>query len=105
MAERIPEETLAEIRARISLVEVISAYAPLRKAGRSHTGLCPFHSESTPSFNVNEEGGFVHCFSCAVGSNVFTFLTRIAGLSRPASTQRLAAKAGSSMQQAAEDHQ
>ena len=105
MAERIPEETLAEIRARISLVEVISAYVPLRKAGRSHTGLCPFHSESTPSFSVNEEGGFFHCFGCGVGGNVFTFLTRIEGLSFPEAVRRLAAKAGVSMPQAAKDPQ
>ena len=105
MAERIPEETLAEIRARISIVEVISAYVPLRKAGRSHTGLCPFHSESTPSFSVNEEGGFFHCFGCGVGGNVFTFLTRIEGLSFPEAVRRLAAKAGVSMPQAAKDPQ
>ncbi len=105
MAERIPEETLAEIRARISIVEVISAYVPLRKAGRSHTGLCPFHSESTPSFSVNEEGGFFHCFGCGVGGNVFTFLTRIEGISFPEAVRRLAAKAGVSVPQAAKDPQ
>ena len=71
MAERIAEEILTEIRARISIVEVISAHVALRKAGRSYTGLCPFHSESTPSFSVNEEGGFFHCFGCGAGGNAF----------------------------------
>lgn len=105
MAERIPEETLAEIRARISIVEAISAYVALRKAGRSHTGLCPFHNESTPSFSVNEEGGFFHCFGCGVGGNVFTFLTRMEGVSFPEAVRRLAAKAGVSLPQAEQDPQ
>jgi DNA primase len=105
MAERIPEEVLTDIRARISIVEVISAHVALRKAGRSYTGLCPFHNESTPSFSVNEEGGFFHCFGCGVGGNVFTFLTRIEGLSFPEAVRRLAAKAGVSLPQTAKDPQ
>ena len=94
MAERIPDAILTEIRARISIVEFISAYVALRKAGRNYTGLCPFHSEHTPSFSVNEEGGFFHCFGCGVGGNAFTFLTRIEGISFPEAVRRLAAKAG-----------
>ncbi|MBI3330222.1 MAG: DNA primase, partial [Nitrospinae bacterium] len=105
MAERIPEETLAEIRARVSIVEVISAYVALRKAGRSHLGLCPFHSESTPSFSVNEEGGFFHCFGCGAGGNAFTFLTRIEGISFPEAVRRLAAKASVTVPQVAKDPQ
>jgi DNA primase len=105
MAERIPEEILTEIRARVSIVEVLSAYVALRKAGRSHVGLCPFHNESTPSFSVNEEGGFFHCFGCGVGGNVFTFLTRIEGITFPEAVRRLAAKAGVALPQAAKDPQ
>lgn len=105
MAERIPEETLAEIRTRTSIVEVISAYVALRKAGRSHVGLCPFHTESTPSFSVNEEGGFFHCFGCGVGGNIFTFLTRIEGIPFPEAVRRLAAKAGVPLPQTAKDPQ
>jgi DNA primase len=105
MAERIPEEILADIRARTSIVEVISPYVALRKAGRSYTGLCPFHSESTPSFSVNEEGGFFHCFGCGAGGNAFTFLTRVEGLSFPEAVRRLAAKAGVTLPQAAKDPQ
>jgi len=101
MAERIPEETLAEIRARISIVEVISAYVPLRKAGRSHTGLCPFHSESTPSFSVNEEGGFFHCFGCGVGGDVFKFVMLIENMSFPEALRRLADKAGIALRETA----
>lgn len=105
MAAPIPEEILTEIRARVSIVEVISPYVALRKAGRSYTGLCPFHGENTPSFSVNDEGGFFHCFGCGVGGNVFTFLTRLEGISFPEAVRRLAAKAGVSMPQAAKDPQ
>ena len=105
MAERIPDAILTEIRVRISIVELISAYVALRKAGRNYAGLCPFHSEHTPSFSVNEEGGFFHCFGCGVGGNVFTFLTRIEGISFPEAVRRLAAKAGVSLPQAAQDPQ
>lgn len=105
MAERIPEEVLTDIRARMSIVEVISAHVALRKAGRSYVGLCPFHNESTPSFSVNEEGGFFHCFGCGVGGNVFTFLTRIEGISFPEAVRRLAAKTGVSLPQSAKDPQ
>lgn len=105
MAERIPEEVLTDIRARISIVDVISAHVALRKAGRSYTGLCPFHNESTPSFSVNEEGGFFHCFGCGVGGNVFTFLTRIEGISFPEAVRRLAVKAGVFLPQIAKDPQ
>jgi DNA primase len=105
MAERIPDEVLSEIRARTSIVEVISAHIALRKAGRSYTGLCPFHNESTPSFSVNEEGGFFHCFGCGVGGNAFTFLTRVEGISFPEAVRRLAAKAGVALPQTAKDPQ
>lgn len=105
MAERIPEDILADIRAHTSIVEVISAHVALRKAGRSYTGLCPFHGESTPSFSVNEEGGFFHCFGCGAGGNVFSFLTRIEGISFPEAVRRLAAKAGIALPQAAKDPQ
>src|SRR5215510_8894966 len=105
MAERIPDTILAEIRARISIVETLSAYVALRKTGRNYVGLCPFHSEHTPSFSVNEEGGFFHCFGCGVGGNIFTFLTRIEGISFPEAVRRLAARAGVSLPQAEQDPQ
>src|SRR5262249_18218792 len=105
MAERIPDAILAEIRARISIAEFLSAYVALRKTGRNYVGLCPFHSEHTPSFSVNEEGGFFHCFGCGVGGNIFTFLTRIEGISFPEAVRRLAAKAGVSLPQAEPDPQ
>ncbi len=105
MAYKIPEETLTEIRSRISIVEVISVYVSLRKAGKNYTGLCPFHEEKTPSFSVNDERGFFHCFGCGEGGNAFTFLCRLEGISFPEAVRRLAAKAGVSLPQAPDDPQ
>ena len=105
MAYKIPEETLTEIRSRISIVEVISVYVSLRKAGKNYTGLCPFHEEKTPSFSVNDERGFFHCFGCGEGGNAFTFLCRLEGISFPEVVRRLAAKAGVTLPQAPDDPQ
>ena len=66
---RIPDDILTDIRARVNIVEVIGAHVALRKAGRNYQGLCPFHGEKTPSFSVNEERGFFHCFGCGAGGN------------------------------------
>ncbi len=103
MVPRIPEDTLTEIRTRTSIVEVISVYVTLRKAGKNYTGLCPFHEEKTPSFSVNEERGFFHCFGCGVGGNAFTFLCRLEGLSFPEAVRQLAPKAGVVLPQAPDD--
>jgi DNA primase len=79
----ITQEKIAEIRARASIVEVISDYVTLKKVGRNHIGLCPFHGEKTPSFTVNDEKGIFHCFSCKVGGSVFSFLMQYDHLSFP----------------------
>ena len=97
MADRIPEDKIAEIRAQASIVEVVSSYVTLRHTGRSYVGLCPFHAEDTPSFNVNEERGFFHCFGCGVGGNVFTFLMRMEGLSFPEAVRGVAGRFGLSL--------
>lgn len=94
MADRIPEASLAEIRARISIVDLISGYVALNKAGRSHMGLCPFHAEKTPSFSVHEERGFFYCFGCQASGSVFTFVSKIEGLTFPEAVRRLAKQAG-----------
>ncbi len=94
MAGRIPDETLQAIRDRTSLVEVVSAYVSLKRAGRNHLGLCPFHGEKTPSFTVNEERGLFHCFGCGAGGTVFHFLMRIERLEFPEAVEQLAKRAG-----------
>ncbi len=84
MPVRFSDTVLSEIRSRISIVEEISVHVSLRKTGRNHVGLCPFHDEKTPSFSVNEEHAFFHCFGCGAGGDVFSFLRRIEGLDFPA---------------------
>jgi DNA primase len=71
---RIPEEKIEEVRAAADIVDVVSGFVRLRKAGRNYSGLCPFHREKTPSFNVNPERGIFKCFGCGKGGNAFTFL-------------------------------
>jgi DNA primase len=94
MTGRIAEEKIREIRERTDIVEVISSYLPLRRSGANHLGLCPFHGEKTPSFNVNATRQIFHCFGCGVGGNVFSFLMRMEGLSFPETARRLGERVG-----------
>ena len=71
---RYPQPFIDEVRAAADIVTVVSDYVSLRKAGAAYKGLCPFHSEKTPSFTVNRERGFFHCFGCAAGGDVFKFI-------------------------------
>jgi DNA primase len=91
---RINDETVSAIRDRSDIVEVISGYLPLRRSGANYLGLCPFHQEKSPSFNVNAPRQIFHCFGCGVGGNVFTFLMRMEGLTFPEAVKRLGEKAG-----------
>jgi len=91
---RISEEKIQEIRDRSDIVEVVSSYMPLKRSGANHQGLCPFHQEKTPSFNVNSSRQIFHCFGCGVGGNVFSFVMRMEGLSFPDAVRRLGEKVG-----------
>ncbi|WP_458412466.1 DNA primase [Schinkia sp. CFF1] len=77
MGNRIPEETIEEIRNKVDIVEIISEYVQLKKQGRNYFGLCPFHGEKSPSFSVSAEKQIYHCFGCGAGGNVFSFLMNI----------------------------
>ena len=92
MKDIIPEEKINEVRERASIVEVISDFVSLKKAGKNYLGLCPFHSERTPSFTVNQEKGIFHCFGCGAGGNIFNFLMRASQLSFPEAVKALAKK-------------
>ena len=84
-----------EVKQRLSIVDVISAYMPLKKAGRNYKGLCPFHSEKTPSFVVFPESQRWHCFgACGVGGDVVTFVMRRENLLFSEALKLLAARAG-----------
>jgi DNA primase len=71
---KFPQSFIDEVRSAADIVTVISDTVSLRKAGNSYKGLCPFHGEKTPSFNVMRERGFFHCFGCGVGGDVFKFV-------------------------------
>ncbi|HET9705471.1 MAG TPA: DNA primase [Vicinamibacterales bacterium] len=71
---KFPQSFIDEVRSAADIVTVISDTVSLRKAGNSYKGLCPFHSEKTPSFNVMRERGFFNCFGCGVGGDVFKFV-------------------------------
>ena len=90
----ISNQTTQEVRARVSIVEVVSDYVTLKKSGRNYSGLCPFHSEKTPSFTTNEEKGVFYCFGCQAGGDVFKFLMLYDGLTFPESIERLAERYG-----------
>jgi DNA primase len=70
----IPENIIEEIRSRADIVEIVSDALLLKKSGQNYKGLCPFHSEKTPSFTVSPEKQIYHCFGCGAGGNVFKFL-------------------------------
>ena len=95
MAGRIRDEDIAVVRERSAIDEVVGEYLQLRNAGGgSLKGLCPFHDEKTPSFNVTPARGLWYCFSCADGGDVIKFVERIDSLSFPEAVERLAARAG-----------
>ncbi len=100
---RIPEATLEAIREATDLVELIGRYVSLRKAGRSHKGLCPFHSEKTPSFSVNGDAGYFYCFGCGAKGNAFNFLIQHDNLTFPEAARALAAQAGIEIPETVED--
>jgi len=73
---KISEDFIEEVRQRSDIIEIISEYVQLKRTGKNYQGLCPFHSEKTPSFNVNPERQMFYCFGCHIGGNVFSFLMR-----------------------------
>ena len=90
----IPGEKIEEIKNRADIVDVVSEYVTLRKGGRNFLGLCPFHSEKTPSFTVNREKQIFYCFGCGEGGNVITFVMKMAHLTFPEALRHLARKTG-----------
>lgn len=90
----IPEEKINEIKNAADIVDIISESVVLKKAGRNHIGLCPFHSEKTPSFTVSYEKQIFYCFGCGTGGNVFAFLMKKEGYSFPEAVKYIAGKYG-----------
>ncbi len=89
-----PPSFLDELRGRLSLATVVGRQVRLTKKGREHSGLCPFHNEKSPSFTVNEDKGFYHCFGCGAHGDVIAFEMQTHHLSFPEAVERLAGEAG-----------
>lgn len=87
-------QILDEIRRRISIVSLVGERVPLKKSGSNFKGLCPFHQEKTPSFMVSDEKQIFHCFGCAAGGDIFSFLMKLDGLTFPEALEELAKRAG-----------
>jgi DNA primase len=97
-----PQAFLDDLRMQADIVQVVQETVSLRKVGSRYVGLCPFHNEKTPSFGVNREQGFFHCFGCGVGGNVFKFVELQERLSFPEAVRVVARKFGVAIPEAAD---
>lgn len=94
------DRILEDIKSRIDIIDLISGYVQLKKAGQNWLGLCPFHSEKTPSFTVSQAKQMFHCFGCSTGGNIFTFVMKHEHLSFQEALVLLARKAGVTLPEA-----
>ena len=91
---RTSDDIVERVRNATSIVDVVSEHVRLRKRGKNYLGLCPFHTEKTPSFNVVEDKGIFKCFGCGEAGDVFSFVMKIEGLTFPETLAKLAKSAG-----------
>jgi DNA primase len=94
LAGFIPEDKISEIKHAADIVDIVSEAVLLKKAGKNFIGLCPFHTEKTPSFTVSPDKQIFYCFGCGSGGNVFSFLMKQEGLSFPETARKLAKRYG-----------
>src|SRR3984885_5041851 len=90
----LPDAFKDELRSRVPLSDIIGKRMKLTRAGREFKGCCPFHNEKTPSFTVNDEKGFYHCFGCGAHGDAIRFLTDARGLAFMDAVKELADQAG-----------
>lgn len=90
MAGMYPSAWVDEVLTRADIVDIVSAYLPLKRQGRNYVGLCPFHNEKTPSFSVNRESNVYHCFGCKAGGNVAQFVMEMEKLTFPEALRHIA---------------
>jgi DNA primase len=100
-----PQQFIDDLRLQANILQVIQEYVPLKRAGRTYKGLCPFHSEKTPSFHVDPEKGFFHCFGCGVGGDVFKFLELHEKVGFQDALRMLAQKFGLSLPETEDDEE
>lgn len=94
MSNYIPEDKVSEIKNTADIVDVVSEVVNLKRSGKNYLGLCPFHTEKTPSFTVSPEKQIFYCFGCATGGNVFSFIMKHDGISFPDAAGMLARRYG-----------
>ena len=92
-----PQSFIDDLKMQADILQIVQAHVSLRRAGASYKGLCPFHSEKTPSFNVNPDRGVFHCFGCGVGGDVVKFVELYEKVSFPEAVRLLAARVGLSV--------
>ena len=100
-----PQSFIDDLKLQANIVQVIQEYVSLKRVGRTYKGLCPFHGEKTPSFHVDPEKGFFHCFGCNVGGDVFKFLELHEKIGFAEAVKMLAQKAGMSLPEPTEGSQ
>jgi len=98
-ATALNRDDVEKVKERIDIVDIVGEYLPLRKTGKNFRGLCPFHSEKTPSFYVSPDRQTYHCFGCGKGGDVFSFVMEKEGLSFPEALRMLAERAGVVLEQ------
>ena len=94
MVGRFPQGFVEDVKAQADILQVVQDHVPLKKSGASFKGICPFHSEKTPSFHVNRDKGFFHCFGCGTGGDVVKFVELQEKLSFPDAVRQLAQRFG-----------
>ena len=100
----IPDHKVDEVRAATDIVEVVGEYVRLKRRGSNYIGLCPFHQEKTPSFNVNPEMGIFKCFGCGSGGDGFRFLMQVENIGFVEAVRSLADRAGITLPESQEEH-
>ncbi|MGQ9615689.1 MAG: DNA primase [Spirochaetota bacterium] len=90
----IPEDKINQIKERTNIVDIIGEYVRLKKSGNNYRGLCPFHTEKTPSFTVNPDKGIFHCFGCGSGGNAFNFIMKFKGVTFPEAVKLVGERVG-----------
>jgi DNA primase len=94
MSGRIPREFIDDLLVRVDIVDLIDSHVPLKKTGNNFVARCPFHAEKTPSFSVNRNKQFFHCFGCGASGNAISFLMDFSHLGFVEAVEDLAAFAG-----------
>src|SRR6185503_17997080 len=97
-----PQQFIDDLRLQANILQVVQEYVPLKRAGRTYKGLCPFHSEKTSSFHVDPEKSFFHCFGCNTGGDVFKFIELQEKVAFPDAVRMLAQKFGLSLPEQSE---